>query len=303
MLLAVIFGTILSCNNTTNSSRENSPIDTAVTADTVVTIANKNTPGVKTIIGQAGNLFVDDGGQGGIPVLFVHSFGGSTLHWQKQLAHLRLKRRAVAFDLRGHGQSQSPAGDDYEVASLADDIATVADSLRLHDFILVGHSMGGSAAIAYAATNPEKVAGLLVTGTPGKTLAAQSAQIIASLESSQYDTVMANYMNQLLNGARPATDSLERNGISKISKDASIDIIKAIFNYDPLPDMMKYPGPKLIVSTPAENQPNSLHRALPAIPYKLVKGTSHWIQLDKPDEFNEILDDFLKTVEKEKKIK
>src|SRR5436190_1999633 len=45
------------------------------------------------IMGPAGQLHVDDGGTGGLPVVFVHSFAGSTAHWAEQLAHLRPPRR------------------------------------------------------------------------------------------------------------------------------------------------------------------------------------------------------------------
>lgn len=283
---------VIACNNDNATINENSKTDTMNTTTT----EEKTKQGIK---GEAGNLYFDDGGSGNkLPVLFVHSFGGSTRHWENQLTHLRKHRRAIAIDLRGHGRSDAPANNDYDVESLANDIASVVDSLKLDRFVLVGHSIGGSAAIAYAGKHPDKVAGLLITGTPGKTPAEQSKPIIASLQSEKYETVMEQYMKQLLTNANPATDQLEREGMNKISKEASLNLIKAAFNYDPLPDLHKYPGPELIVSKSNEEQPNSLHKAFPAIPYKTVEGTSHWIQLDKPEEFNKILDEFLKSVER-----
>ncbi|HVF61612.1 MAG TPA: alpha/beta fold hydrolase [Thermoanaerobaculia bacterium] len=96
--------------------------------------------------GPAGQLYVDDGGAGGLPVVFVHSYAGSGAHWAAQLAHLRPTRQAVAFDFGGHGRSEAPAAGDYAVESLAADIAAVVDALGLGRFVLVGHSMGGAAA-------------------------------------------------------------------------------------------------------------------------------------------------------------
>lgn len=255
----------------------------------------------KTIKGSAGRLFVSDGGAGGIPVLFLHSFGGSIRHWENQLEHLRINRRAIAFDLRGHGQSEAPANHDYRIESLSNDIAAIADSLGLKKFVLAGHSMGGSAAIEYAGNHPDKVAGLLVIGTPGKTPPEQSLPVIASLESEKYAMVMENYMKKLLAGSTLTTNKLERDGINMIPKEASISIIKAVFKYDPLPSLRDYPGPKLIVSRSDEEQPNSLHRFFPGIPYKTIEETSHWIQLDKPNEFNRIMDAFLAGVDKKNK--
>jgi pimeloyl-ACP methyl ester carboxylesterase len=288
----VIAGILLSCNNntenTTNETSKTNTMNTTTAANMIRVDRN-----IKT---STGNIHVNDGGEGGLPVLFIHSFGGNTQHWENQLTHLRTSRRAIAMDLRGHGSSASPANNDYTVTSLAKDIATVADSLQLQRFILIGHSMGGSAAIEYAGQHPERVAGLLLTGTPGKSPAEQSKQVIASLESDKYEQVMEDYMKKLLTNATPATDKLERDGMNKLSKDASISIIKSVFAYDPLPALRNYPGPKLIVAAGAEEQPNSLHAAFQDIPYKTVTGTSHWIQLDKPQEFNGILDEFLAIV-------
>ncbi|HLG41670.1 MAG TPA: alpha/beta hydrolase [Chitinophagaceae bacterium] len=295
VLFAPIFSLLLiACNNANMTMEEKDDKTDTMAANTHLKEPQLTT----TVKGSAGNLFVSDGGAGDIPVLFVHSFGGNTRHWQYQLEHLRPNRRAIAFDLRGHGQSVAPDNNDYSVESLAKDIAAVADSLGLERFVLAGHSMGGSAAIAYAGKHPDKVAGLLITGTPGKTPAEQSKPIIASLESEKYDTVMEQYMKQLLMNAKPETDKLEREGMSKLSKEASLNIIKAVFKYDPLPDLHKYPGPELIVSRSGEENPNSLHNAFPTIPYKTVEGTSHWIQLDKPGEFNRILDEFLERAER-----
>lgn len=249
--------------------------------------------------GAAGVLFVDDGGAGGIPVVFTHSFGGSTEHWKNQLAHLRQTRRVVAFDFRGHGQSDMPDNQQaYTADQLAEDISAVADSLNLGRFVLVGHSMGGSASIAYAGAHPEHVAGLVLVGTPGKTPPEQSKVVVQSLESDAYDKVMDDYMKRLLIQANPSSDSLVMGGIHKVEKEQSISIIKAMFEFDPLPDLKKFDGPKLIISTLAEEkQPNTLHKLVPEIPYKMVAGTSHWIMLDKPEEFNSMLDLFLGSVQ------
>ena len=87
--------------------------------------------------------------------------------------------------------------------------------------------------------------------------------------------------------------------MNKLDKEKSVSIIKESFAYDPLSAFKKYTGPKLIVDIAGmESQPGSLHNAFSHVPYKTVSGTSHWIQLDKPDEFNKILIEFLKVVEK-----
>ena len=72
-------------------------------------------------------------------------------------------------------------------------------------------------------------------------------------------------------------------------------IIRALFEYDPLPALQIYTGPKLAVVTPHGENPTALHHLVPDLPNTMVTGTSHWLHMDKPDEFNRILDDFLAT--------
>jgi pimeloyl-ACP methyl ester carboxylesterase len=293
VLFASLISILATACNTSDSTKANDELK----KDSMNT--NTISPAAQELKGPAGHLYVDDGGRGDkLPILFVHSFGGNSQHWQNQLDYYRKSRRAVAFDLRGHGRSSSPENNNYSVEALARDIAAIADSLHLDRFILVGHSMGGSAAIAYAGKHPEKVAGLVIVGTPGKSPASLSKPIITSLESDKYDAVMSQYMDQLLKDAKPETDKLEREGMSHVSKEASISIIKSVFSYNPVPDLHRYPGPELIISRSGDEQPNSLHNEFPSIPYRTVEGTSHWIQLDKPAEFNRLLDEFLRRVEK-----
>jgi pimeloyl-ACP methyl ester carboxylesterase len=249
------------------------------------------------ITGPAGSLHVDDGGAGGIPVVFVHSFAGNTGHWSNQLAHLRDQRRAVAFDLRGHGKSAAPAQPAaYAVDSLAADIGAVADSLGLGRFVLVGHSMGGSAALAYSAQHPDRVAGLVLVGTPGKTPPQQARQVLASLDKD-YEKTMQMYWDRLLTDARPDVLSRIDGERNAVPQDAAVAQIRALFAYDPTAALRSYGGPTLIVDTPHGEAPGALHTLAPDAPRTVLRETSHWVQLDKPEEMNQILDEFLAQVD------
>src|SRR5258708_5125663 len=123
---------------------------------------------VTSIQGPQGRLHVEDGGRGSlVPVLFVHGNGANLTQWRAQLDHLRLTRRAVAFDLRGMGQSDVPADGDYSVSAMVDDVQSVADALHLKRFVIVGHSYGGTVVGAYAARHPERVAGVVFADASG----------------------------------------------------------------------------------------------------------------------------------------
>lgn len=257
----------------------------------------KTVTGSGHIDGPAGALYVDNDNQSvqeGIPVLFLHSFGGSTEHWKQQLDHVRTKRQAAAFDFRGHGRSEAAEDANYNVEALVKDVEAVMDELGWPQAILVGHSMGGTAAIAYADAHPTRVAGLVLSGTPGRSDPEQAKQIMAALDSEQYQMVMDEYMKKLLTNARPPTDTLVMAGMQELSKAVSLQVIRGQFAYNPLPALQRYQGPKTIVySSGEQNQPNALYRQASDIPSQLIADTSHWTQLDKPEKFNEILDRFI----------
>ena len=257
--------------------------------------APKATVSTPSVPGPAGSLHVDDGGSGGVPVVFVHGYAGDAGQWSAQLAHLRPTRRAVAFDLRGHGQSAAPAGNDYAVESLAADIGAVVDSLHLTKFVLVGHSMGGSAAIAYAGAHPERVAGLVMAGAPGRTPPDQAEQIMAQIKAN-YDTVMTAYWNKLLTDAQPAVRESVMSRMKSVPKEPSIVIVGDLFQFDPVPPLARYPGPRLAIVTAHETGPNDLPQLVAGLPTKVIAPASHWMQMDQPEEFNRILDEFLATV-------
>ncbi|HEX5682975.1 MAG TPA: alpha/beta hydrolase [Ideonella sp.] len=248
------------------------------------------------IAGPAGALFVDDGGQGGLPLLFVHSFAGNTGHWQAQLSHLRPQRRALAMDWRGHGESEPPEGLDYAIDSIAEDIAAVADALALPRFVLVGHSMGGAAAVAYAGAHRDRLAGLVLVGAPGRTDPAAARAILDALHTD-YDAVMERYWQSLTTQARPSVHALLNVERGEIGRDATVAMIEAILAFDPLPALARYAGPALLIDTLHGDSPTALYRQARQLKRRMIGGTSHWPHLDDPTTFNQVLDEFLVKVD------
>jgi pimeloyl-ACP methyl ester carboxylesterase len=242
--------------------------------------------------GPAGGLYADDGGDGGVGVVFVHAFAGSSRDWFEQLEHLRPHRRAVAFDLRGHGHSDPPRRLDYSIAGFASDVAAVVDGLDLRRFYLVGHSLGGVAAIEYAGHHSERVAGLVLCGTPGRSSPEQARQIMTAMRTD-YENVNESYWKKLLSSARPEVEQHIRNELVHVPRDAALAIIEAVFAYDPEPALRAYRGPKLLIETTTSDSPGSLHQLAPEIPREVIEGTSHWMFMDEPEEFDRILDEFL----------
>lgn len=253
------------------------------------------------ISGPAGVLAVDDGGSSArpgseVPVVFVHSLAGSSTHWNAQLEHLRSNRRAVAFDFRGHGRSDPAQNGDYSIAGMAGDIAAVVNSLGLQQFVLVGHSMGGGVALIYAGDHPDRVAGLLLVDPigDGKQIPAAQARVFLSGFESNYDSASQQYWTEIA-GPDSAVRKRLLADLKATPRETMVPVLRSVMQFDPVPALARYRGPVLSVVTPQNDQAFSLHRLGKGFPHRVVMGTGHWIQLDKPDEFNQIMDEFLET--------
>jgi len=152
---------------------------------------------VRLVAGPAGALCVDDGGDGAPAVLFVHSLAGRAEHWSAALEHCRSRRRAVAFDQRGHGRS-APLDDraEVDIETLADDVRAVADACGLRRFALVGHSLGGGVALAFAGACPDRVERLLLLDPIGDGTQMPAAQVqpfLDRLDSPAYVPAIESY--------------------------------------------------------------------------------------------------------------
>ena len=105
-------------------------------------------------------------GDPGKPVLLlVHGGTASRRSWDLVTPTLRTSHRVVAVDLRGHGQSPAPESG-YSAVQLSADVHRVIDELELERITVVGHSLGGMAAILLAAHRPDVVSKLVLLNVP-----------------------------------------------------------------------------------------------------------------------------------------
>jgi pimeloyl-ACP methyl ester carboxylesterase len=74
---------------------------------------------------------------------------------------------------------------------------------------------------------------------------------------------------------------------------AVIGGLHAAMAFDPKPALAAYRGPTLAVITPVNDFAYSLHRLGSGLPHRVISGTGHWLQIERPGEFNRILERFL----------
>jgi esterase len=106
--------------------------------------------------------FLDWGTPGLPPVLLLHG-GAQTAHsWDEVAPDLARDHHVLALDQRGHGDSDWAPGGAYHIEDFVGDIVAFLDDRRWPAATLIALSMGGLNSIAFAATHPERVRGLVV---------------------------------------------------------------------------------------------------------------------------------------------
>ena len=106
--------------------------------------------------------YLDWGNPGAPPIVCVHGYTSSAQAFNALARRLRDRHHVVAPDVRGHGESGwSPSGA-YQYEDQVGDLAALVDKLGLARFTLVGTSMGGIIAMAYAGAHPDRLARLVI---------------------------------------------------------------------------------------------------------------------------------------------
>lgn len=115
-------------------------------------------------IGKTRLFYRLDGAEPAPVIVFSHSIGTDHAMWDPQVRDLVSHFRILRLDARGHGASDTDAGD-YSVDQLAQDVFDVADALNIRKFVFCGISLGGAIGQWLAIHRPERLTALILSNT------------------------------------------------------------------------------------------------------------------------------------------
>ena len=119
---------------------------------------------------------------------------------------MREGHRVVAVDLRGHGQSDKPH-ETYTMQLFADDLAFLREELGLERPVVIGHSMGGVVAFAFAASHPKLPSAIVTIDAglaPPATVGTALSSFIDGLRGPNFRKTLGDYADAVL-FCRPMT--------------------------------------------------------------------------------------------------
>jgi pimeloyl-ACP methyl ester carboxylesterase len=169
------------------------------------------------------------------------------------------------------------------------------DALGLERFAVVGHSFGAGVALEYAASRPARVTLLVVADPIGdgtQTPEADVRPFLEALDSAAYTETIEGYWSSIAGSDGGVLDRLLAD-LRATPRETVVRGLNAVMAYDPKPALRRLRVPALAVVTPANDFPYSMHKVGSGLPHRVIEGTGHWLQIERPAEFNRILDQVL----------
>ena len=248
-------------------------------------------------------------GSGRIALVFLHGIGGGKESWRGQLAHFAaLGYRAIAWDAPGYGGSPLPA--DYTWPALAAALNGLCDELSLAKIIPVGHSMGGMLAQEFAATYPDRVQALVLTGTSpafGKADGTWQQEFIkARLGPLDAGKSMADLAPGLVAGlvgesADPAGVAAAQACMGAVPPETYRLAVKNLLTFDRRASLGQIAVPTLLVAgdkdrtAPAEVM-RRMGEKIPGAKFVSLPKAGHLMSFEQPAAYDAAIADFLQTL-------
>ena len=247
------------------------------------------------------DIFTEDTGSG-TPLVLVHGFLGSSNMWSPQINFFKNNFRVIAPALPGFGNSSNINSCD-SITCMAIAVLNLLEKKEIKNFNLLGHSMGGMIVQEMAKIAGEKILKLICYGTgpigniPGR-----------------FETMDKSREKLKINGLEVTANRIAKTWFIEEDKskffylcdeagkqttiEAADNGLVAMKNWNGVKNLKNIKNKTLIVWGDQDkaynfNQVETLNNNIPNSDLKVIKGCSHNVHLEKPEEFNAIVEEFL----------
>ena len=248
------------------------------------------------------DIFSEDVGRG-IPLVLVHGFLGSSEMWRPQIKFFKDNFRVIVPALPGFGKSNTVDSCD-SIECMAKVILNLLENKKIKNFNLLGHSMGGMIVQEMTKLAGKKILKLICYGTgPRGNIPGRFETIDQSREKLKINGLefTANRIAKtwFIDKEKAKYFYLCDEASKQTSLEATDNGLIAMKNWNGVENLKNIKNETLIVwgnQDKAYNydQVETLNNNIPNSDLKIINGCSHNVHLEKPDEFNIIVKEFLK---------
>ena len=242
--------------------------------------------------------YVEAGSGDAVPIVFLHGVGSDKSVWHPQMTHFGRERRTIAFDYPGYGESD-PAPEGTSRDDFASAIISAMHELGIDRAHICGLSLGGVIAIAIHHAAPERCASLILADSFAVHPEGHAIYDRSIASSSDLGAMARARVDVLL--AHPAQGAVREEVIDTMSRidPAAYRVgAEAVWLADQRSRAQRIDVPTLVVVgdqdlvTPVELS-SELVDLIPAARMQVIAGAGHLTNLEKPAEFNSMVDDFI----------
>ena len=122
---------------------------------------------------------------------------------------------------------------------------------------------------------------------------------LVALQFEAYVQMIEEYWRLILANADSTVTQAALASLCRTPKEAVLSALDNIFVFNPAAALLSYQGPMQTIVSGLPDDPGALHHVIPGLPHVALPGTSHWLQMDQPEEFNRLMEEFLRTLSTE----
>ncbi len=245
-------------------------------------------------------------GKGDTALLFVHGWSCDSRYWREQVPHFTEEYRVITMDLAGHGNSGQHRKV-YTVDSFAQDVKAVIEAANAKKVILIGHSFGGEIVAYTARLEPKKVIGIIGVDTLhnlDETFSKEEGYKLIGLDGFKKDfkPAVREFVRQMMvKDVNQALLNWVLNDISSAPPEVAIssleEYVGAIADKKTINVFREIKVPVICIN--ADLWPTNIEanrRYMMSFDVKIMKGVGHFLMLERPEEFNRLLDSSIKEI-------
>ena len=236
----------------------------------------------------------------GLPLVFTHGAGWDHTQWQPQIAHFANRFRVIVWDVRGHGQSTLPDGP-VDSTDFSRDLVGLLDALDIRQAILVGLSMGGHISLQTAIEYPDRVAALVLMGTPCTNRFNWRERLLVPINRWSARLIpmalMARWTGQSMAKYSTAAGQSIDQAMRQIPYERWQRIWYAVTSMESRSGLSQISCPTLILEGAddwlVQHQQAYLASHIPNATHHVVQGAFHAMNWDNPEDVHRYMDEFV----------
>ncbi|HSC17003.1 MAG TPA: alpha/beta hydrolase [Gammaproteobacteria bacterium] len=238
----------------------------------------------------------------GPTIVFVHGWTCDSSSWTGQVPAFAKDHRVITLDLPGHGQSALPQDGKLSMDLFARAVEAVRAEAGADRIVLVGHSMGAPVIRQYAHLYPQHVAGLVAVDGP-LDIRVFPAELppgfAASFTGPEGRAAREGMIRSMFIAETPA--ALQEKILAMMLAAPEATAVGAMHaTFDPVnrwTDVIRSPALSVYAGTANVPDPAATRELYPNHEAMQLAGTGHFLMMEKPDEFNRVLAEFLDKID------